>query len=83
MALTVLVLAAGTTACGGGDTQGRKEADLADVEAQVAQLRLEVQTLRRARRPGESVPTTTTTVPATTTSTVRMTRRVAPPLQER
>ena len=71
MALTLLALAAGTTACGSGDTQGRKDPDLSDVEAQVAQLRLEVQTLRKELAAlADSVVTTTTTAPATTSSTV-------------
>jgi len=72
VALTLLALAAGTTACGGsGDTQGRKDPDLSDVEAQVAQLRLEVQTLRKELAAlADSVVTTTTTAPATTSSTV-------------
>lgn len=44
--VTMLVIAVGTAACGGGDVQGRKEPTPAEVAAQVAQLRLEVQALR-------------------------------------
>lgn len=80
VALVLGSIAFGASACGGGDTQGRKEPDLNDVESQVAQLRLEVQTLRQeVRSLQESVvptttgiealplePTATTTTPPTT-----------------
>ena len=65
VALTVLALAAGATACGGGDTQGRKDPDLSDVEAQVAQL-------------ADSVPTTTTTAPETTSASTETSATTAP-----
>ena len=42
----VVTLALGTVACSGGDTQGRREPELRELDAKVAQLRLEVQSLR-------------------------------------
>lgn len=65
----VVALTVGAAACGGGDTQGRQEPELSEVEAQVAQLRLEVQSLRREL--AELQATTTTTLASATSTTTR------------
>jgi outer membrane murein-binding lipoprotein Lpp len=67
-------LALGASACGDGDDQGRIAPELEEVEAQVAQLRLEVQTLRRelqALRGATTEDTSPTVITTTTTTTVR------------
>ncbi|MFM8305480.1 MAG: hypothetical protein ACKOA9_14505 [Actinomycetota bacterium] len=69
-ALAVVTLAVGVTACGGGDTQGQQDPDLEEVEAQVAQLRLEVQTLRRELAALADTAVTTTSTPGPTATTV-------------
>jgi hypothetical protein len=80
--VTVLTLglATGAAACGGGDTQDGKGADVQELQGRVSQLRLEVQNLRkevaalRDELAGGAVGsgnTTTTTAPPSTTSTSR------------
>ncbi|GMU78584.1 MAG: hypothetical protein AMXMBFR46_13790 [Acidimicrobiia bacterium] len=76
MGLVAVALAVGASACGNDGTRGRQQADLDEVESQVAQLRLEVQNLRREldslRDDVES--STTTSVPPGATSPTTTTR---------
>jgi hypothetical protein len=74
-AVVVVAFGVGIGACGGGDTQGRKGADLEEVKNDVSQLRLEVETLRQEiatlRDSIGATPTTAPegTMPSTTTGT--------------
>jgi outer membrane murein-binding lipoprotein Lpp len=71
-AMLVLGVGLGLSACGGGDTQGRKEPDVQDLQSKVSSLRLEVESLRsevQSLRQEVASATTTTSVPDGTTGT--------------
>ena len=80
--MLILALGLGAAACGGGNTQGRKQTNLEDLQSKVSSLRLEVESLRaevqtlQNQVAGTTTTTgpdssTTTTAPRSTTSTSR------------